>query len=125
MQFWQELRLLFQFQLFLQVTQEKAAMEAKNKARAEEIGEGNAEEMTEFEIKKIEKEKEVVRLREEYAKAQEKVRFGGLVAFWRLILALRISCSALKTGQKSGFFVSILQSDRFSVLSQACSYIIP
>ena len=39
-------------------------MEAKNKARQTEVDKGNEEELTEFEIKKMEKEKHVEELRE-------------------------------------------------------------
>ena len=39
-------------------------MEAKNKARQSEVDKGNEEELTEFEIKKMEKTKRVEELRE-------------------------------------------------------------
>lgn len=65
-----------QNQRLLDVTQEKAQLEAKNKARAAAMdaaeGEENPE-LTEFEIKKIEKEKEVVALRENFEAVKEKV----------------------------------------------------
>ena len=82
-------RLKEQNKRLLEVTQEKAQLEAKNKARSAKIAEGEDadenEELTEFEIKKIEKEKEVVALRESFeeVKAKEneaKEKFEGVKA---------------------------------------------
>jgi len=56
----------------LAVTQEKAKMEAKNKARQGQVDAGNDAELTEFEIKKAEKEKHVVELREKFSALKEK-----------------------------------------------------
>lgn len=70
-------RLKEQNERLVKVTQEKAQLEAKNKANAARIaegGEGNPE-LTDFEIKKIEKEKQVVALRETLTSLQEKVFF--------------------------------------------------
>merc|ERR1712140_142394 len=51
----------------IKVTQEKAKMDAKNKARQAKVDEGNADELTEFDIKKKEKEEKVVELRAKLA----------------------------------------------------------
>ena len=61
-----------QNQRLLQVTQEKAKLEAKNKARQSQVDDGNEDELTEFEIKKQEKEKRVIELREKYSIVKEK-----------------------------------------------------
>ncbi len=55
------------------VTQEKAKLDAKIKNNDAKIAEGRTEELTEFELKKIEKEKQVIELRERLAKLKEKV----------------------------------------------------
>ena len=51
----------------IKVTQEKAKMDAKNKARQAKVEEGNEPELTDFDIKKAEKEAKVVELREKLA----------------------------------------------------------
>ena len=56
----------------IKVTQEKAKMDAKNKARQAKVDEGNADELTEFDIKKKEKEEKVVELRAKLAALKEK-----------------------------------------------------
>merc|ERR1712223_875232 len=65
-----------QNQRLIQVTQDKARLEAKNKARQSEVEKGNEDELSEFEIKKQEKEKRVEELREKLsdlkAKEEEK-----------------------------------------------------
>ncbi len=53
------------------VTQEKAKLDAKIKNNDAKIAEGRTEELTEFELKKIEKEKQVIELRERLAKLKE------------------------------------------------------
>merc|ERR1719211_212419 len=53
-----------QNQRLLQVTQDKAKLDAKNRARQSEVDKGNEDELTEFDIKKQEKEKRVEELRE-------------------------------------------------------------
>lgn len=55
----------------IKVTQEKAKMEAKNKARQAKADEGNEEELTEFDIKKKEKEEKVAQLREKLKQLKE------------------------------------------------------
>ena len=57
----------------LVVTQEKAKLDAKIKHNDSRRIEGKTEEMTEYELKKMEKEKQVVELRERLAKLKEKV----------------------------------------------------
>lgn len=57
----------------LVVTQEKAKLDAKIKHNDSRMIEGKTEEMTEYELKKMEKEKQVVELRERLAKLKEKV----------------------------------------------------
>ena len=47
----------------LKVTQEKAKMEAKNKARQKQVEDGHESELTDFDIKKMEKQKHVEELR--------------------------------------------------------------
>ncbi len=66
-------RLKEQNERLIKVTQEKAQMEAQNKAMAEKVGEGNEEQLTEFEIRKNEKEKEVIKLREDFEEIKGKV----------------------------------------------------
>ena len=56
----------------IKVTQEKAKMDAKNKARQAKVDEGNADELTEFDIKKREKEEKVAELRAKLAELKEK-----------------------------------------------------
>ena len=58
-------------------------MEAKNKARQSEVEKGNEDELSEFEIKKQEKEKRVEELREKLSdlKAKEEEKKGEL---WHL-----------------------------------------
>jgi hypothetical protein len=56
----------------IKVTQEKAHMEAKNRATAEKVADGNSEQLTEFQIRKNEKEKDVIKLREEWEAVKEK-----------------------------------------------------
>ena len=56
----------------LQVAQEKAKMEAKNKARQAQVDDGNEAELTEFEVKKMEKEKKVEELREKAKDLKER-----------------------------------------------------
>merc|ERR1711860_310805 len=56
----------------IKVTQEKAKMDAKNKARQAKVDEGNSDELTEFDIKKKEKEEKVVELRAKLAALKEK-----------------------------------------------------
>ena len=55
------------------MTQEKAKLDAKIKHNDSRMIEGKTEEMTEYELKKMEKEKQVVELRERLAKLKEKV----------------------------------------------------
>ena len=57
----------------LVVTQEKAKLDAKIKHNDSRMIEGKTEEMTEYELKKMEKEKQVIELRERLAKLKEKV----------------------------------------------------
>ena len=54
------------------MTQEKAKMEAKNKARQSQVEEGREDELTEFEIKKMEKQKHVEELREKLRELKSK-----------------------------------------------------
>ena len=56
----------------LKVTQEKAKLEAKNKARQSQVEEGKENELTEYEIKKAEKQKHVEELRERLRLLKEK-----------------------------------------------------
>jgi hypothetical protein len=51
----------------LKVTQEKAKMDAKNKARQAQLEEGRTDELTEFDIKKKQKEEHVIELRAKLA----------------------------------------------------------
>ena len=55
------------------MTQEKAKLDAKIKHNDAMIAEGKAEELTEFEMKKIEKERQVIELRERLQKLKDKV----------------------------------------------------
>ena len=55
------------------MTQEKAKLDSKIKHNDERIAEGRTEELTEFEYKKAEKEKQVIELRERLQKLKEKV----------------------------------------------------
>merc|ERR1712111_140086 len=55
----------------IKVTQEKAKMDAKNKARQAKVDEGNTDELTEFDIKR-KKEEKVVELRAKLAALKEK-----------------------------------------------------
>jgi hypothetical protein len=55
----------------IKVTQEKAKMDAKNRARQAKVEEGNETELTEFDIKKKEKEEKVVELRAKLAALKE------------------------------------------------------
>lgn len=57
------------------MTQEKAKLDAKMKHNESKMIDGKTEEMTEFEFKKMEKEKQVIELRERLAKLKEKVNF--------------------------------------------------
>ena len=72
--------LLSQNARLLVVTQEKAKLDAKIKNNDAKIAEGRTEELTEFELKKIEKEKQVVELRERVAKLKEKVNASKCLA---------------------------------------------
>ncbi len=56
----------------IKVTQEKAKMDAKNKARQGKVEEGREDELTEFDIKKKQKEEHVAELREKLATLKEK-----------------------------------------------------
>lgn len=90
-----------QNQRLLDVTQEKAQLESKNKARAAAIeaadGEENPE-LTEFEYKKIEKEKEVVLLRENFEAVKEKVKASLFFLF--LIISSFFFCLILFFGRR-------------------------
>ena len=55
------------------VTQEKAKLDSKIKHNDVRIAEGRNEELTEYEYKKMEKEKTVIELRERLQKLKEKV----------------------------------------------------
>lgn len=55
----------------IKVAQDKARLEAKNKARQSKVEEGNEDELTEFDIKKKEKEEKVKELREKLAALKE------------------------------------------------------
>jgi len=55
------------------VTQEKAKLDSKIKHNDVRIAEGRTEELTEYEYKKMEKEKTVIELRERLQKLKEKV----------------------------------------------------
>ncbi len=57
----------------IQVTQEKAKLEAKVKRTDRMIDEGVPEDMTEFDFKQKEKEKVVIELRERLQKLKDKV----------------------------------------------------
>ena len=65
--------IFFQNARLLIVTQEKAKLDAKMKQTDSRMVDGMSEEMTEYEFKKMEKEKQVTELRERLAKIKEKV----------------------------------------------------
>ena len=70
--------IFFQNARLLIVTQEKAKLDAKMKQTDSRMVDGMSEEMTEYEFKKMEKEKQVTELRERLAKIKEKVCLKSL-----------------------------------------------
>jgi hypothetical protein len=75
------------------VTQEKAKLDSKIKHNDVRIAEGRNEELTEYEYKKMEKEKTVIELRERLQKLKEKVNdlfkcLTNLCLFYRMNIYL-------------------------------------
>jgi hypothetical protein len=75
------------------VTQEKAKLDSKIKHNDVRIAEGRTEELTEYEYKKMEKEKTVIELRERLQKLKEKVNdlfkcLTNLCLFYRMNIYL-------------------------------------